>query len=239
MLRVIYLMSLLALFLIPISLSALLPNHTRKRANIIIYRILARAFRIKVSIKGKISHKEPVMFVSNHMSYVDIMVLGASLPGSFVSKAEVKKWPLMGWIASLSGCVFVSRKRSGTTNQIGDLEKAIDSGKNLILFPEGTTSDGKGVLPFKSSLFKIAEARDITIQPVTITYTHINGLPIQANERVKIAWVGDAELMPHLNEFVNLGIVRAEVKIHEPLSVKGDRKQLAEAAHAVVADWKG
>ena len=76
------------------------------------------------------------------------------------------------------------------------------------------------------------------MQPVTLSYTHINGLPLQANERVKIAWVGDAELMPHLREFLNLGMIRAEVKIHPPLAVKGDRKLIAEEAHKIVADWK-
>ena len=216
----------------------MLPPRYRRKPNIFIYRSLARIFRIHVRVRGKISEKEPLLFVSNHMSYVDIIVLGASLPGNFISKAEVKKWPLFGWIAQLTGTVFVSRKKSATANQLTDINAALDSGKNLILFPEGTTSDGKAVMPFKSSLFKICEARDITVQPVTLSYTHINGLPLQANERVKIAWVGDAELMPHLREFLNLGMIKAEVKIHPPLAVKGDRKLIADEAYKIVADWK-
>ena len=238
MFRLIYCLLWLVIFLIPITLIAPLRPKYRYPLSISIYRMLARVFRITVKIRGKISKNQPVMFVSNHMSYADIMVLGASLPGNFIAKAEVKKWPLFGWIAALNGTVFVSRKKEGTLNQLSDVERAIAKGKNLILFPEGTTSSGKGVMPFKSSLFKIAEVREITIQPVTLSYTHINGLPLQANERVKIAWVGDAELLPHLREFVNLGFIRAEIKVHPPLNVRGDRKLIAEEAHKVVADWK-
>lgn len=238
MVRLIYCIFWLVVFFIPIALLSLVPPRHRKRPNLFIYRSLARVFRIKISVRGEISDKEPILFASNHMSYADIIVLGATLPGNFISKAEVKKWPLFGWIAVLTGTVFVSRKKSGTLDQLDEVSAAIASGKNLILFPEGTTSDGKSVMPFKSSLFKITEARDITVQPVTLSYTHINGLPLQANERIKIAWVGDAELMPHLLEFVNLGMIRAEVKIHSALHVKGNRKLVADEAHKVVADWK-
>ncbi len=238
MFRLIYCIFWLVIFFFPIALLSIVPPRYRKKPNILIYQLLARIFRIKIIMRGEVSTKEPILFVSNHMSYADIMVLGAALPGNFIAKSEVKKWPLFGWIASLTGTVFVSRKKSGTMNQLGDVEKAINNGKNLILFPEGTTSDGKTVMPFKSSLFKIVESREITVQPVTLTYTHINGLPLQANERVKIAWVGDAELIPHLREFVNLGFIRAEVKIHEPLQVKSNRKLVADEAHKIVVDWK-
>jgi len=238
MFRLIYCIFWLVIFFFPIALLSVIPPRRRRKASLFIYRCLARIFRINITIRGELTTKEPVLFVSNHMSYADIIVLGATLPGNFISKAEVKKWPLFGWIAQLTGTVFVSRKKAGTMNQLSDIETAINNGKNLILFPEGTTSDGKAVMPFKSSLFKIVETRDITVQPVTLSYTHINGLPLQANERVKIAWVGDAELMPHLREFVNLGMIRAEVKIHEPLHVKGDRKLVADEAQKIVADWK-
>lgn len=238
MLRLIYCIFWLVVFFFPIALLSIVPPKYRKKPNLVIYRALSRIFRLQITVRGKVSNKEPILFVSNHMSYLDIMVLGATLPGNFISKAEVKKWPLFGWIAQLTGTVFVSRKKAGTMNQLGDVEEALNKGKNLILFPEGTTSDGKRVMPFKSSLFKIVESRDITVQPVTLTYTHINGLPLQANERVKIAWIGDAELMPHLREFVNLGFVRAEVKIHEPLHVKGNRKLVADEAQKVVSSWK-
>lgn len=238
MLRVIYSLIWLLLILIPALLTAPLSPKYRRPVHLFCYKILTKVFRIKVVVHGKISGKKPILFLSNHMSYADIIILGSVLPGNFVSKAEVKKWPIFGWIATLSGTVFVSRRKSGTLSQLGDLEKAIAAGKNLILFPEGTTSEGKSVMPFKSSLLKVTESQDIVIQPVTINYTHINGLPIQANERVKIAWVGDAELVPHLREFLNLGVIRAEVKIHEPLHVKGDRKLVADEAQKIVLAGK-
>lgn len=236
--RLVYVLFWLVIFFIPIALTGLLPTKYRRPAHLFIYSTLARIMRIKVTVRGHISKKTPIIFTSNHMSYLDIIVLGASLPGSFVSKAEVRKWPLIGQIAKLSGTVFVSRKKSSATSQLADVEKALDNGKNLVLFPEGTTSNGKTVLNFKSSLLKVVEKREVTVQPVTLNYTHINGLPIQANERVKIAWIGDAQLLPHLLEFVNLGFVRAEVILHPPLSAKGDRKLIAEEAHKVVLSGK-
>ncbi len=242
MFRLIYVLLWIIIFLLPVALVSLLPGTYGHRIYRWFYRILSLIFRIRITTKGKVTKKEPVVFVSNHMSYLDIMVLGAVLPGSFVSKADVRKWPIIGWIATLTGTVYVNRKKSEAGNHMQSLEEAIDSGKNLILFPEGTTSEGKTVMPFKSSLFKIAELKSLTVQPVTLNYTHINGLPIQANERLKIAWIGDMELTPHMKELFNLGIIRAEVKIHDPIVLnigdKIDRKKLAEQCWQIVAGAK-
>ena len=235
MIRVVYFLIWIVIFLIPVALVSLLRGTRGHRVYRWFYKIICRIFRLQVVVKGKVSSKEPVLFLANHVSYLDILVLGSVLPGSFISKAEVKKWPLFGWLAQLSGTIFLDRKRTAAGGHLKALEDALASGKSLILFPEGTTSDGKGVLPFKSSLFKIAEDREITVQPITVNYTHINGLPIQANERTKIAWVGDMDLKPHLKEFTSLGTVRAEVIIHEPIPNMGkDRKQLAEECHKIV-----
>lgn len=242
MIRVGYVLLWIIIFLIPVALVSLLPGTYCHRVYRWFYKILCRIYRLRINVKGKVSSKEPVMFVANHVSYLDIMVLGAVLPGSFISKAEVKKWPVIGWLGTLSGTVYVDRKKSAAGGHLKALEDAVDGGKNLIIFPEGTTSEGKEVMQFKSSLFKIAETRKITIQPVTVNYTHINGLPIQANERLKIAWIGDMELAPHMKELFSLGIIRAEVIIHEPLEIVAgetlDRKKLAEQSWKVVSGGK-
>lgn len=242
MIRVGYVLFWIIIFLLPVALVSALPGTYCHRVYRWFYKILCMIYRVRITVKGKISNKEPIMFVSNHMSYLDIMVLGSVLPGSFISKAEVRKWPVIGWLGTLSGTVYVDRKKSAAGGHLKALEDAVAGGKNLILFPEGTTSEGKEVLPFKSSLFKIAESGNITIQPITINYTHINGLPVQANERLKIAWIGDMELMPHMKELFSLGIIRAEVIIHEPLEINNteplDRKKLAEQSWEVVSGGK-
>lgn len=243
MLRVIFLFLCLAVALILAFISLVLPQKTRFRFHIYITKILARIFHLKIRVTGHAEKKGPVLFVSNHISYADIMVLGASLPGKFVSKAEISRWPIMGQIASVTGTVFIDRKKSAAGKHLEQIEEALfRDKKNLIIFPEGTTNDGRHVLPFKSSLFKIAEqlpeGEKLTIQPVTINYTHINGLPVQNNERKKVAWVGDASFFPHFREFVNLGMVRILVTIHAPIHVaasqKIDRKELAQRTQKIV-----
>ena len=214
----------------------------KKRLYVHVYmtRVLARIFHLKIKVTGNVADTAPILFVSNHMSYVDIMVLGAVLPGKFVSKAEVASWPLIGHIAKVTGTLFIDRKKSAAGNHLQQIEEALfEDKKNLIIFPEGTTGDGRAILPFKSSLFKIAEnlpeGRKLTVQPVTLEYTHINGLPIQANERKRIAWIGDASFGPHFKEFVNLGMVRAHVTIHPPIENITDRKLLAAEAQERVS----
>lgn len=218
----------------------LVPQKPRFKFHSFVNKFLARIFRLKIKVNGTPSKDHPVLFVSNHISYTDILVLGAALPAKFVSKVEVSGWPVIGQIAKLTGTLFIDRKKSAAGNHLQQIEEALfEHKKNLIIFPEGTTGDGRGVLPFKSSLFKIAENlpehEKLTIQPVTIEYTHINGLPVQANERKKIAWVGDASFGPHFKQFVNLGMIRVSVTIHPPLPNLKDRKLLAAEAQKVVS----
>lgn len=239
--RAIFLLLVLVLFMPFVALTMLIPQKMRFKIHTVITRVIARIFHLRIRVTGKPATDGHILFVSNHISYMDILVLGATLPGKFVSKAEVAKWPVMGQIGKMSGTVFIDRKKSAAGKHLEQIEKALfDQNKNLIIFPEGTTNDGRSVLPFKSSLFKIAEqlpeGQKLTIQPVTLNYTHINGLPIQNNERKKIAWVGDASFGGHFREFVKLGMVRAHVVIHEPIIVgaNADRKYLAQVTHDIV-----
>ena len=239
MLRAIYLMLVLALFLPLMVLTLAVPQQQRYLLQRFLTRGLARIFHLKIKVTGQAVKEGPVLFVSNHISYADIVVLGAVLPAKFVSKAEVGNWPLLGHIAKVTGTLFIDRKKSAAGNHLNQIEEALfKNNKSLIIFPEGTTGDGRAVLPFKSSLFKIAEnlpeGKKLTIQPVTLEYTHINGLPLQANERKRVAWIGDAEFGSHFREFVNLGMIRAQVTIHAPITNYTDRKSLAAEAQKIV-----
>src|SRR5262249_58499052 len=136
------------------------------------------------------------LFAANHTGYLDIAVLGSVMPGSFVSKAEVASWPLFGWMAKLQRCVFVDRQVRSTAQQRDAIAERLAAGDALILFPEGTSADGNFILPFKSALFSVVYKRDqpVTVQPVSLTYTRLDGLPIGRMMRPFFAWYGDMDL---------------------------------------------
>jgi 1-acyl-sn-glycerol-3-phosphate acyltransferase len=188
------------------------------------------------------SRNRPTLFVSNHTSYIDITVLGALIPGSFVAKTEVAQWPLYGWLAKLQRTVFVDRKRNTAHLQRDQLQQRLAAGDNLILFPEGTSNDGNRVLPFRSALLSVAEASSpeapLVIQPVSVAYVALNGIPMGHGLRPLVAWYGDMTLGPHLWQFSRLGKVTVVVEFHPPVDLKdaGSRKDLTRYCLTAVAN---
>ncbi len=161
-----------------------------------------RILGLQIQRHGVPSQVRPTLFVSNHVSYFDIMVYGSIIPGSFVAKAQVARWPLFGWLAKLQRTVFVERRGQRSLDSRDDMAVRLERGDNLILFPEGTSDDGNRVLPFKSALFSVAEqpprGQALVIQPVSIAYTRLDGVPMGRYLRPLIAWYGDMDLASHL-----------------------------------------
>ena len=161
-------------------------------------------------------------------------MLGSLIAGSFIAKAEVARWPLFGWLAKLQRSVFVDRRVGSTAAQRDAITQRLALGDALILFPEGTSSDGSRVLPFKSALFGAAQAGPrtgpIAVQPVSIAYTRLDGIPLGRYWRPLFAWFGDLDLVPHLWQMVCLGETEAIVTFFPPVDIDrlGDRKKLAE-----------
>ena len=220
-----------------------LSRRSRPHVPWLFHSALARSLGIHVVVHGRQARRGGVLFVVNHLSWADIPVLGSRILAAFVAKAEVAGWGPVGWLSTLSRTVYVDRERRQAT---GDARNAIAdrlaAGENVILFPEGTNSDGVGVLPFKSSLFAAIEGRDhaaddFVIQPVTLAYTRLNGMPITRERLPDIAWIGDTALMPHLFAFMVLGKVRAEIVFHPAVHAAdfADRKALARHCHDVIA----
>ncbi|MEX3930174.1 lysophospholipid acyltransferase family protein, partial [Paraburkholderia sp. BR10936] len=144
--------------------------------------VCARLMGLDVVVRGQRADG-PVLFVSNHSSYLDITVLGSQIPGSFVAKSEVGSWPFFGLLARLQRTVFVERKaRASVDKQRDDIGSRLDAGDSLILFPEGTSSDGNRTLPFKTALFAVAarriDGRPLTVQPVSVAATRLDGIPM-------------------------------------------------------------
>jgi 1-acyl-sn-glycerol-3-phosphate acyltransferase len=174
----------------------------------------------------------PVLFASNHVSYADITVLGSLIAGSFVAKNEVAGWPLFGQLAKLQRSVFVDRQVRSTAQQRDAIAERVAAGDALILFPEGTSADGNFILPFKSALFSVVYKRDqpVTVQPVSLIYTRLDGLPIGRMLRPFFAWYGDMDLAPHLWRLLGLGRIEVVVEFHSPVALTDfpSRKRLAE-----------
>jgi 1-acyl-sn-glycerol-3-phosphate acyltransferase len=233
----------LTLLLMPLqALFVMLGTRMAERFPIFYHKLCCRLMGIDIATVGTMSRHRPTLFVSNHTSYIDITVLGALIPGSFVAKAEVANWPLYGWLAKLQRTVFVDRKRNTSHRQRDQLQQRLAAGDNLILFPEGTSNDGNRVLPFRSALLSVAEASSaeapLVIQPVSVAYVALNGIPMGHGLRPLVAWYGDMTLGPHLWQFSRLGKVTAVVEFHPAVDLKdaGSRKDLTRYCLTAVAN---
>jgi 1-acyl-sn-glycerol-3-phosphate acyltransferase len=181
----------------------------------------------------------PVVFVSNHSSWLDVPVLGGRLDACFVSKDEVAGWPFISTIARLGRTVFVSRQRHATGRERDVLRNRLAAGDNLLLFPEGTTSDGSRVLPFRSAFFAVAEGVEPPlIQPVSVVYDRLGGLPTGRASRPIFAWYGDMDLASHFWRFAQQRGLRASILLHPALDPSrfASRKALSHAVWQTVAD---
>ncbi len=207
----------------------------------VFHRQCCRILGIRIERHGRPSRKQPTLFVANHVSYLDISVLGALIRGAFVAKSEVRSWPLFGFLATLQDTVFVARVPSRTAQHRDELACRLAAGQSLILFPEATSGDGNRVLPFKSALLSVAQARPggepLVVQPVSIAYTKLDGLPLGRLLRPLCAWYGDMDLAPHLWQMAGLGKLTVEVRFLPPVTLAefGTRKALANHCRAEVA----
>jgi lyso-ornithine lipid O-acyltransferase len=206
------------------------------------HRLACRVLGFRLVVEGKPVEANPVLYVVNHTSYLDIEILGATLEASFVSKADVARWPWFGWLAKLQQTVFIDRQKSATQGHRNAIVQRLDRGDRLILFPEGTSSDGNHVLPFKTSLFSVAEYRrdgvPIALQPVSVAYVQLDGIPLGRSYRPFFAWYGDMDLAPHLWTLLGLGVLTVAIQFHAPVTIDqfASRKELAQYCERVIAD---
>ncbi|WP_259781661.1 lysophospholipid acyltransferase family protein [Aestuariispira ectoiniformans] len=201
---------------------------------------VCRLAGVDVQVHGAEPAKGPTIFVANHVSYIDIIALGGLIDCSFVAKAEVAGWPIFGYLSKLQRTVFVERRARRAAGQRDELRSHLEKGESLILFPEGTSSDGSRVLPFKSSLFEAANAEcdgeQVWVQPVSIAYSRFDNIPMERWIRPYYAWYGDMEMGGHLWHWLGLGKLGVDVILHEPVRL-GDfkgRKELARHCEMAV-----
>jgi 1-acyl-sn-glycerol-3-phosphate acyltransferase len=205
------------------------------------HRWCSRILGFRVRIIGRPTTERPALFAANHVSYTDVMILGSLIAGSFIAKSEVANWPFFGWLAKLQRTVFVDRRIRNTATQRDAISERLADGDALILFPEGTSGDGNRTLPFKTALFGAAatsgSAGSVRVQPVSLAYARLDGMPIGRSYRPFFAWYGAMGLVTHLWGMIGLGTVEVVVQFHPPtlLSDCGSRKALAGYCYARVA----
>ena len=207
---------------------------------------VARLLGLHVRVVGQPARRRteaatgrPVIYVCNHASWLDIPALGGALHACFVAKDDVAGWPIVGTIARLGRTLFVSRSRQGIGRERDQMRDRLAAGDDLLLFPEGTSSDGSRVLPFHSSFFAAAygEAAPL-IQPVSVVYDRLAGLPVGRVSRTVFAWYGDMSLAPHLWRLAQWRGKRVSLLFHPVMDPKdfASRKALSQAAWQAVAD---
>lgn len=200
------------------------------------HRSMARLLGLQIEIVGARHKKGATLYAANHISWKDIVVLGGRLKGaSFIAKSEVAGWGFLGTLCGLHKTIFVNRsRRTDSVNQRDALTDRIRMGHNLILFPEGTNTHGMHVNDFKSSLFSVAEqvhadGAPLTVQPVTLSYAEMDGIPLTRSAKARIAWLGDVELFDHLRQILAGGSILVTIEFHEPVTLDAlpNRKELA------------
>lgn len=205
---------------------------------VIFHRYVLWAMGVRVERHGVPDRNRPLLIVANHLSWLDILVISSLFPVSFIAKSEVGEWPLFGALARLQRSVFVERARRGKTGEVNQVIAArMQNGDAMVLFAEGTTSDGTRVLPFRSALIGAAQAATAGegeaafVQSLNIAYPQIGGLPVMRAEMPLIAWYGDMDLLPHLTDLLTLPGITARIAFGKTREVtpQSDRKALARA----------
>ena len=204
------------------------------------HNCICRIFGLKVRVEGTPLHNQQTLFVCNHVSYLDIPVIASVLRASFVAKKEVAGWPVFGTLARLQQTAFISRSRNDAQKEKYALSNMLDSGKSVILFPEGTSTDGRSVAPFKSSLFSMTldgNRNGMLIQPVTLIVDEVDGRSV-ADQAVRdlYAWYGDMTMPPHLQGFTASKGAVIRLVFHPAIDpvAYADRKALADDCRAAV-----
>jgi 1-acyl-sn-glycerol-3-phosphate acyltransferase len=173
-----------------------------------------------------------VLYIANHVSWFDIICLGTLLNARFIAKKEVSKMGIFGFLASISNTFFIDNENKNKIIEYNHfIQNKLKKGENFIIFPEGTTSDGNGIINFKSSMLECAfdDSMQINIQPISICYSKLNNIPMGIYSRRNIAWVGDTSMVAAMANFLRSGRITVDIVFHELMSIKNfrNRKELA------------
>lgn len=206
-----------------------------------VHGMVCKIIGIHITVRGAPATEHPVLFCPNHSSYLDIPVLGSLIIGSFVAKGEIEGWPIFSSLCKMQDTIFIQRRATQAGVQRDMLRERLEAGRNVIVFAEGTSTDGSHLLPFKSSLFAtvqkpMPDGRPIYIQPVSITAVTLDGLPMGRTLRPLYAWYGDMTMAGHGWPMLKLGKIGVVVEFHPPIASTDytDRKAIAQYCNETV-----
>lgn len=208
------------------------------------HKLVCRIIGLKVEVKGTPLHNQQVIYISNHLSYLDIPAIGSVLKASFIAKEDIAHWPVIGYLATLQQTAFISRTSAHAKQVTNALDQMVKQRKSLILFPEGTSSAGTSVLPFKSSLFSLAQPKDmapITLQPFIIDLIDVDGKPLTPASRDLYAWYADMEFAPHIWDFLQTKGATVRLTYLPPITPDPpiDRKALCKQVETQISSGLG
>lgn len=249
MVRLVLILSALAIalaILLPLQLAAMALNLTAQRHITRLFHItLCRLLGVRIHQIGARATASPVLVLANHVSWLDISVIGACSPVVFVAKNDVAAWPVIGWLAKLQHTIFIDRERRRKTDQATHaIAQRLLTGNAVVLFAEGTSSNNTHVLPFRSALIGAAHQAlqtssqfdAINIQPLSLAYVGFSGVPVGRALRDHVAWYGDADLLPHLINIIKAGAIDVTVSWGETSTcdLQANRKVIARDAEVAV-----
>jgi 1-acyl-sn-glycerol-3-phosphate acyltransferase len=211
------------------------------------HRQVCRLVGVRLHVEGEVVRDRPVLIVANHTSWLDIPVLSALAPVSFVAKREVGGWPFVSSLARLQRTVFVDRERRASAGETAEeILARLAAGDAIVLFAEGTSTDGNRVLAFKTALFaavkpsgREAEAPPgAVVQTLSLVYTRLHGVPLGRADRPLVGWYGDMEMQGHAWQLLKAGPLDVRIRVGAPIPLAdyADRKQLARSSEDAVRE---
>jgi len=222
----------------PLTAAARRAGVQRAPASVWLHRWLCLVLRVRIRRFGAPGPGRRLL-VANHVSWLDILVLGAMEPMAFLAKKEVGSSPWTRWLVNLQGVVYVDRQRKrGIPAVNAEMARRMSAGSPVVLFAEATTSDGVRLLRFRSSHFEAARAAGAWVQPVYLDFRAVSGLVATRGERALVAWYGDMAFLPSLWRVIRCGGVGCDVHYGAPIPAGEARKALARRAEAAVRALK-
>lgn len=221
-----------------------LPDRRRRRRALatlvhLYSRAALRLLDVRVAREGARVQGVNAMLVSNHLSYVDILVIASQVPSCFVTSLETRAMPVLGSLCRLAGCIFVDRRRLGNLRaEIAEVADALDSGLDVAVFPEATSTDGARMRPFRRALYQGAVDSGRPVQPLCLNYEAIDDRPLSLANRDKVCWYGDMTFLPHLWELASCRTIHARLSFLPVLCARSvpDSRALAERSYALIKE---
>jgi 1-acyl-sn-glycerol-3-phosphate acyltransferase len=201
-------------------------------------RVMLRVLGVKVIVKGGVSKKKKgVILCSNHLSWLDPLIIQSVFPARFITSTDVAGDSLLGRITKLAGCQFVSRSAAGLKSELNELGNVLAEGVPLAFFPEATTGSGIGLLPFKPALFELSFVHEVPIQLFSVVYRSVNRSEINIMNREQVYYFGDVGFLEHLQRVLKLSVIEVELEMLDVLDPNcfENRKEMCKASYEIIS----